>query len=190
MPELTFDQKKQKYILLRKKKIVRARGSFWEFEKVINPTAFQEHYTYLIVLAICLQSFYLDEPVEHFSPVNIDHHKRLDLEGGNIPLEMTEEEGGTRFKVDISHTDILVIECPPRHKKSYSLINFEDWILGKNPVQIIITCAHNVKVANRMSQFVRNGIEGTRLRPSQIVYNDIFPKTMLKFGQKAKEEWA
>ena len=186
------DLEKQKELLkyLRIRKILKARDSFWEFQKVINPLSFREEYTYLIVLALCLQSFYTDEPVEHFSPININHHRELDLDDGNIPLEMTEEEGGTRFKVDISHSDILVIECPPRHKKSYSLINFEDWIFGKNPDQIIITCAHNVKIANRMSQFVRNGIDGTRLKPIQIIYNDIFPNTVLKYGQKAKEEWA
>ncbi|MBT4264785.1 MAG: hypothetical protein HOD85_11300, partial [Deltaproteobacteria bacterium] len=120
-----FETQKELLRLLRIRKILLARESFWEFQKVINPTAFQEEYTYLIILALCLQSFYTDEPVEHLSSVNIDHHKRLDLEGGSIDVEMTEEGEGTRFKVDLSHTDILIIECPPRHKKSYSLINFE-----------------------------------------------------------------
>jgi len=185
-----LEKKKEIYRLLRIKKILRARKHFWEFEKVINPTAFQEEYTYLIILAICLQSFYTDQPVSHFSPVPIEHHRKIDLDGGSVDVIMEEQEGGTFFQVDLRGTDILIIECPPRHKKSYSLINFEDWILGRQPDQIIITCSHNIKIANRMSQFVRNGISGTRLRSDQIIYSDIFPGTVLKYGQKAKEEWA
>lgn len=190
MSDLTLSEKREKLILLRNKKIIRARRSFWEFQKIINPDAFRESYTYLVILSICLQSFYTDLPVKHFSPVHIDHHSKIDLEDGNIDIEMVKDGSGTWIKVDISNSDILVIECPPRHRKSYSLINFEDWIFGKNPCQIIITCAHNVKIANRISQFVRNGIDSTRLKPFQIIYNDIFPNTVLKYRQKAKEEWA
>jgi|GEM_PF-84179 len=185
-----IETKRELFRKLRLKKIFMARRSFWEFEKVINSTAFKEEYTYLIVLALCLQSFYADEPISHFSPIAIDHHEKLDLDGGSIDVIMEPEEGGTRFEIDLRGTDILIIECPPRHKKSYSLINFEDWILGRHPDQTIVTCSHNVRVANRMSQFVRNGIDGTRIKPWQIVYSDIFPNTSLKFGQKAKEEWA
>ncbi len=171
-------------------KIRSAQDSFWDFQKLKDPQSFKDEYTYLLILAITLQSFWQNKPVEYKSKKFLKDLKVPDLEGGNIDIEITEDETGTLFKVDLSETDILIIECPPRHRKSYSLVNFEDWGLGKNPKEIFISCSHNTNIANRFSGFVRDGLKQTRTNAFQIIYPDIFPKTRLKYGSMAKQEWS
>lgn len=176
--------------LVRSKKIKRSRELFWYFQKLNDPESFQEKRTYLIVLALTLQSFYEDRPIEYKSFLPTEEHQRLDLSDSTVPLAIESIGDRTLFKADASSTDILIIEIPPRHHKSHSLINFEDWILGNNPKQILITASYNTNLANEFSQYVRDGIAQTRLRNDDIVYSDIFPKTKLKYGDKSKQKWA
>ncbi len=188
MDELT--RLKEEYRLKRELKILESRDSFWEFQKLKDPHSFKDQYTYLLLLAISLQSFWENKPISYQSQLSISELKVPDLTGCNFDIDITEDETGTTFSTDLSDTDILIIECPPRHRKSYSLVNFEDWGLGKNPKEIFISCSHNTKIANRFSGFVRDGLKQSRTNATQIIYPDIFPKTRLKFGSTAKEEWS
>ena len=187
---LTLEQKKEKLRLLRLKKILRARDSFWSFQKTKDPGSFKDQYTYLLILAITLQSFWLNEPCEYQSKLSLPELNIPDFEDCNYEVEIIENDKGVLFKVDVSNTDILIIECPPRHRKSYSLINFEDWGLGRNPKEIFISCSHNTRISYRFSGFVRDGLKQTRTNAYQIIYPDIFPNTYLKYGSTAKEEWS
>jgi len=187
---LTLKQKKEKLRLLRIKKILQCRKSFWEYQKINSPQDFKDERTYLLILALCLQSFYQDRPCEYLADLPIEHHKKLDLSDTTIEVHMEDRGDKTLIAVDTSGTDILIIEVPPRHHKSHSLINFETWVLGQDPKQIMITASYNSKLANEFSQYVRDGIEQVRIKPYDIIYPDIFPGTRTKHGDRSKERWA
>ena len=83
----------------------------------------------------------------------------------------------------------LMINCPPRHGKSYSVINFSQWILGSNKKNKIITVSYNETLSTRFSKGVRNTIDATRLDDS-IIFNDIFPGVKIKHGDSAAQLWS
>ena len=187
---LTLDQKKEKLRLLRDKKILQCRGSFWEFQKQNSPSDFKDDRTYLIVLALTLQSFYQNKPVSYLARYPISHHEKLDLAATTIDVEFKRKKDETLITVDVSGTDILIIEVPPRHHKSHSLICFEAWILGVNPKQILITSSYNRDLANEFSQYVRDAVEQIRIKPLDIIYSDVFPYSRTKYGDRSKTKWA
>ena len=185
-----LERKKDLFKYTRLKKILAARKSLWEFQKVTAPGDYREERTYLLILAMCLQSFYEDQPVEYISKLSREEHQILDLSDGNIEVEIEEIGDKTGFRVDLTGVDILIIEIPPRHHKSHSLIIFEDWIFGQDPKHIMITASHNSNLANEFSQYVRDGIEEYRMSPFDIIYSDVFPGTMTKYGDRSKQRWA
>ncbi len=184
------DDERRLLELERLDRIFEARESLWEFQKITAPQDYLEERTYLLILALCLQSFYEDNPLSYQSYLPIEDHQKLDLSGGNINVEINDDGSGTLFSVDLSGTDILIIEIPPRHHKSHSLIIFEDWIFGQDPKHIMITSAHNSDLANEFSQYVRDGIEENRMKAFDIIYSDVFPETRTKYGDRSKKRWS
>ena len=187
---LTLEQKKEKLRLLRKKRILKCRSNFWDFQKNNAPDDFKDERTYLICLSLCLQSFYEDRPISYLANHPIEHHEKLDLSATTIPILFEEKGEKTLFTVDCSGIDILLIEVPRRHHKSHTLINFECWMFGQDPMNIVVTAAHNAALANEFSQYVRDGIEEQRLKAFNIIYSDIFPKTRTKHGDRSKTRWS
>ena len=181
---------RQEYELERSLVILEARESFWCFQKITDPVNFKDERTYLIVLAISLQSFYEDKIISYWSNLPITHHENLGLEDTTIPVEMVQDGTGTLFTADARGADILIVEIPPRHHKSHSLIMFEDWIFGKDTKQILITASYNSNLAHEFSQYVRDGIEEQKMRSTDIVYRDIFPLTRTKRGDRSKQRWS
>ncbi len=55
----------------------------------------------------------------------------------------------------------LIVNLPPRMGKSYTLSLFNQWALGRNPEERIITVSYNELLAERFSRAVRNGISAT-----------------------------
>lgn len=178
------------YTLKRELKIINARESFWDFQKITDPHSFRDDRTYLIVLALSLQSFYKDEPASYLADYPLSHHTKLDMVDCTIDYSFEAEGDKTRITVDISGADTLIIEAPRRHHKSHSLINFECWVFGQDPKHIMITSAHNTDLANEFSQYVRDGIKEQRVSPTAIIYSDIFPLTIMKYGDSSKKRWA
>lgn len=82
-----------------------------------------------------------------------------------------------------------MLNIPPQHGKSRTLINFSNWVFGKNTSEKIITCSYNDSVASDFSKYTRNGISETRFDDG-IVYADIFPDTKIKRGTSSFEKWA
>lgn len=185
-----IDKLKQKYALLRERKILQCRSSFWEFQKITDPTNYKDERTYLLILALSLQSYYENKVCSYTSKLKPEYHGRLDLSDTTIDVQIEPHEKGSLITVDCSETDILIIEVPPRHHKSHSLIMFECWCFGQNPKTIMVTAAHNSRLANEFSQYVRDGIEEVRLKSTSIIYSDVFPYTRMKFGDRSKEKWA
>lgn len=84
----------------------------------------------------------------------------------------------------------MIIEMPPRHGKSRTLILFCAWAIGKNNSFKIITSAYNDDLASDFSKFTRNTISEERNLEEQFIYNDIFKDTVLKKGDSALHQWA
>jgi len=84
----------------------------------------------------------------------------------------------------------LIINMPPQHGKSRTLINFCMWALGQNPNEKIITGSYNDTLAQEFSKYTRDGIAETKNQPTDIVYNDIFPDVKLKKGDSSYGRWA
>ena len=86
--------------------------------------------------------------------------------------------------------DVLIVNVPPRHGKSLSATHFAQWVFGINPSEKIMTGSYNETLSTVFSKQVRNGIQEQKAQPDQIVYNDIFPKTKIKYGDSAMNLWS
>ncbi len=73
--------------------------------------------------------------------------------------------------------------------KSYTLSLFNQWALGRNPDEKIITVSYNELLAARFSRAVRNGIAATRAGGG-CVFSDVFPGVRLQKGDAAAQLWA
>lgn len=70
----------------------------------------------------------------------------------------------------------LIVNMPPRHGKSeLTTRRFPAWVLGKNPDERIISCAHTDKLARRFNRDVQRIIDEEK-------YKEIFPETRLAQG--------
>lgn len=88
-----------------------------------------------------------------------------------------------------SNDEVLIVNMPPRLGKSYTLQNFEEWILGINQKEKIITASYNRMLSNNFSKNVRNAIQEIKADKDIIVYSDIF-KSQIKKGSGAAEIWS
>lgn len=84
----------------------------------------------------------------------------------------------------------LMINMPPRHAKSFSLVNFCQWVLGKDQTNRVITVSYNETLSSRFSKGVRNAIETENLERSKIAFQDVFPRVKIKHGDSAASLWS
>ena len=85
---------------------------------------------------------------------------------------------------------ILIVNMPPRHGKSRTLGCFEEWILGKNTQEKIITGSYNETLSTTFAKNVRNTIAERKADRDRVVYSDIFPKTRIKYGDGSMNLWS
>ena len=74
----------------------------------------------------------------------------------------------------------MIMNLPPRHGKSRTLILFCEWVLGKTQTNRIITASYNEDLATVFSRYTRDGISEEKLYPHEIVFSDIFPGVAVK----------
>ena len=107
----------------------------------------------------------------------------------------------------------LMINFPPRHGKSRTLVLFVQWCFGKNPNEKAITCSYNDDVASDFSRFTRDGIDAQSQLDEDIyelknkykdiknippveankikyVFCDVFPDVKIQKGNASFEKWA
>lgn len=84
----------------------------------------------------------------------------------------------------------LIMNIPPRHGKSRTLIMFCEWVLGKNNENRIITASYNEDLATAFSRYTRDGISEEKFYPHEIVFSDIFPDTKIKQGDGSYRQWS
>lgn len=140
----------------RELSIRRARASFWEFCRLLEPEFYKPSRPHLWKICNVLQALF---------------ERRL-----------TDDQGRVYTR--------LMMNIPPRHGKSRTLINFCRWALGKNPDEKVITCSYNDDLATDFSKYTRNGIQERKAFPYEVDYSDIFPGVAIKKGDASFKQWA
>lgn len=85
---------------------------------------------------------------------------------------------------------VLIINMPPRHGKSRTAQMAVKWILGKNPIEKIMTGSYNTTLSTTFAKNVRNDIQERKADADRIVYSDIFPNIRIKRGDASMDMWS
>ena len=64
------------------------------------------------------------------------------------------------------------------------------WILGKNPVEKIMTGSYNTTLSSTFAKNVRNDIQEVKADENRVVYTDIFPNVRIKRGDASMDMWS
>jgi predicted phage terminase large subunit-like protein len=83
----------------------------------------------------------------------------------------------------------LVINLPPRHGKSYTIKNTVEWLFGTNPTLKVMTGSYNETLSGTFAKQVRDTIQEIKV-DDNLVYNNIFPNTKVKYGEASASMWA
>ena len=84
--------------------------------------------------------------------------------------------------------EFMIVNEPPRHGKSFTATNFVEWVLGKNPLERIMSASYSHDLSKNFSKKVRGTISTEKIGDN-IVYSDIFSETKLKFGSSEAMKW-
>lgn len=85
---------------------------------------------------------------------------------------------------------ILIINMPPRHGKTFTARLFVLWMFGQDPRTKIITGSYNQILSGLFAQQTRDGILIENENVKQKYFSDIFPDTTIKQGDAAKGFWS
>lgn len=94
------------------------------------------------------------------------------------------------FYEDRIKKQILIINMPPRHGKTFTARLFVLWVFGQNPKTKIITGSYNQILSGLFAQQTRDGILTENESVKQEYFHDIFPDTSIKQGDAAKGFWS
>lgn len=155
-----------------------AAKNLWEYEKLMDPKFFKEERWHLKEIAKTLQAL-VEDRIIRVAP--------------EVEWHIAAPEEVKRYKDNGSEYQIckkLKLNIPPRHGKSYSLQMFEQWYLGVDNDNTVITVSYNETLSSRFSGNVRDGIDATKIDKNITIFSDVFPNTRIKFGDAAKNIWA
>lgn len=85
---------------------------------------------------------------------------------------------------------ILIINIPPRHGKTFTAKNFILWIFGQDPSIKAISASYNQILSSLFAQQTRDGIMQENENAKQMYFSDIFPEIKIKQGDAAKGFWS
>lgn len=94
------------------------------------------------------------------------------------------------FYEDEIKKQILIINMPPRHGKTFTARLFVLWVFGQDPRTKIITGSYNQILSGLFAQQTRDGILVENEGVKQEYFHDIFPDTFIKQGDAAKGFWS
>lgn len=160
-------------LLNSKPRLELARRNFWEFCKLIAPEFYREDRPHLKEICDTLQALYEGRIVRY----NGEDTWQLVPKGHihpSIPIVCKK----------------LMMNIPPQHGKTRTLVNFSSWVFGKNVKEKIITASYNDSTASDFSRYCRDAIAMEKNVDEDTEYKEIFPLTRLKYGNKAFEKWA
>ena len=175
----TLGQQERVMMQIRELKVQLARESLWDFCELTAPEFYREDRPHLMELATLLGFLYQKKlRVPSFIVIN----------GEQVPVAET----GISLAAG-AYWRRFMMNLPPQHGKSRTLTNFSSWAFGNNNEERILLAAYNDDTANDFSKYTRDIIKEEKISDDpfdDIVYNDIFPDTKLKFGSATFKQWA
>lgn len=94
------------------------------------------------------------------------------------------------FYEDKIDKQILIINLPPRHGKTFTAKNFILWMFGHNPDTKIISGSYNQILSSLFAQQTRDGIMVENENAKQVYFSDVYPEIKIKQGDSAKGFWS
>lgn len=87
--------------------------------------------------------------------------------------------------------EILCINLPPGHGKSYTASNFVTWCYGQDVKNQVISVSYNQTLSTRFAKTTREQIEDQEIKgdPEYFVAKSFFPKLKIKQGDGAMDLW-
>jgi predicted phage terminase large subunit-like protein len=182
--QLARAEKERALLARRELKIRRSKHDFWEYCKTDSPDFYKEGSWHLKLFSWILQAL-------HERRLTKREYQKAAME--ICPawfLETSSYLDNLQALEDAKIYKSLIINMPPRHGKSRTLVLFCQWALGKDPTEKIITCSYNDDQATEFSRFTRDGISKEKAEPHEIVYSDIFPGIQIARGNASYMKWA
>ena len=167
--------------LQREINIRKARENLWAYCCIVSPDFYKGDRWHLWLICETLQALY-ERRLTKSLFWDICHSQ-------NVPSWYADTVNWDRLADGIVYTK-LMINMPPRHGKSRTLVNFCDWILGEDRHNKIITVSYNTDAATDQSRYVRDGIMMKKNLPTDIVYSDIFPASKIAKGNSSFMKWS
>lgn len=87
-----------------------------------------------------------------------------------------------------STKQVLILNMPPRHGKTFTINHFVQWMLGNNNKLKIMIGAYNDLLSINFSKQIRNAI--AEENPRALTFSNIFPDTKIKYGDGAINQWS
>ena len=85
---------------------------------------------------------------------------------------------------------IMVVNMPPRHGKSRTATKFVQWLFGRYGKDTkVMTGSYNETLSSTFAKQVRDTI-AEQPTLGVTVFNDLFPKTKIKYGEASMAKWA
>lgn len=178
--QLTRKEKERAFLAKREIRIRKSRRSFWEYCQTESPDFYKPVNWHLHLFCWVLQAFYerqltkaaFQEACQEIAPAW--YYEQFDW-------DWLEDERIYKS---------LIINIPPRHGKSRTLVLFCQWVLGTDSTNKIITCSYNDDQATEFSRFTRDGIAKVKGDPHEIAFQDIFPGVEIARGNASYMKWA
>lgn len=167
--------------LQREINIRKARENLWAYCCIVSPDFYKGDRWHLWLICETLQALY-ERRLTKGLFWSICHSQ-------NVPSWYADTVNWDRLADGIVYTK-LMINMPPRHGKSRTLVNFCDWILGEDKHNKIITVSYNTDAATDQNRYVRDGIMMKKNLPTDIVYSDIFPASKIAKGNSSFMKWS
>lgn len=176
--------KYHKFMIKRQKAIRAARTDFWTFNKLESPKFFMDSRWHLQLMSEVLQALYEKKLTKQWFIAACHRICPKWFVETDAYKEMID-----RLIDDHVYVKLMMNE-PPRTGKSRTLVNFTKWSLGDNPENRIISCSYNDGMATEFSRFCRDGIMQTKNFPHEVIYNDVFPNSVIAEGNASYKKWA
>lgn len=95
-----------------------------------------------------------------------------------------------KFYTNEINKQILIINLPPRHGKTFTARLFVLWMFGQNSRLKIMTGSYNQILSSLFSQQTRDAIGNEKIQQTQDDYEDVFREVKIKQGDASKGFWS
>lgn len=177
----------EREIAKRKIKIALSRKNFWLYCKTLAPEFYKDSRPHLKEICTTLQAIYEGRVWKRGKIISDEFGYKMivPLKGVQWNIAETKDE----IPKDAYICKKLMMNMPPRHGKSRTLILYECWCFGQNIHESVITASYNVMIAEEFSRFVRDEIDKER-NQNTIVNADVFPEVQLKEDDASVTKWS